>query len=236
MKLIARLGNRLHAPEQSRIALTSAWTAGADAIELAVTSTRDGHLVVAAGVARSGRTGAPIRIETLSLEELLRDFDASAAFPDGGGYRYRDTERFPGRRMSYELFPEILDEIPSKAELLVHLSDYPVLAQEHMRQVIDELAKRGRLRTTILFLCSPEPELLASARTTPSRPRTCLTGNQLPGRQILSELSAARADGVLVGDDFVFANDGTLTPLATALTRVVENDRSLCLRLRQGAR
>jgi hypothetical protein len=32
MKLIARFGNRHHAPEHSRIALLSAWTSGADAL------------------------------------------------------------------------------------------------------------------------------------------------------------------------------------------------------------
>jgi hypothetical protein len=109
MRILARRGNRLHAPESTRMALISAYTAGAGALELDVQMTRDGQLVV---------THDPAVADVDFAE--LRTRSASASFKPRGaaaGYRYR-----PGRKPDViERFGELLDLLPHDVPKLIGL-------------------------------------------------------------------------------------------------------------------
>src|SRR4051794_8984271 len=89
MKIAAHRGNRLHVPENTRIALLSAYTAGADVLEFDVQLTKDGHLVVSHDGTIDRLTGQPGKIIEMTRSELRKhDFGTTFALPNGVAYPY----------------------------------------------------------------------------------------------------------------------------------------------------
>lgn len=107
-RLIGHRGAPTEAPENTLASFAAAARAGADAIELDVRMTRDGHLVVAHD-ATCGRTvSGSGAIEAMSLDDV-RARDAGAWFSPG----------FAGERVP--LLSEVLRELPPKMALDVEI-------------------------------------------------------------------------------------------------------------------
>ena len=113
MKVAA--SNRLHAPENSRIALLSAFTSGADLLRFTVRLTADGQAVLAAEDDVRAATGVPGRVSAMTLAEV-RKLDFSATFMPRGspGFRYRAAGRAPVR---IEPLGDLLDVLPDEVDL-----------------------------------------------------------------------------------------------------------------------
>jgi glycerophosphoryl diester phosphodiesterase len=102
----AHQGGALEAPSSTLAALQLAVEAGADAIELDVHCTADGHLVVCHDATVDATTDGTGRIADLTLEELRR-LD--------NGYRFGPEEGFPwrGKGLQVATLGEILEAYPT---------------------------------------------------------------------------------------------------------------------------
>jgi glycerophosphoryl diester phosphodiesterase len=220
MRVLAHRGNRLHAPENTRIALISAYTAGADALEMDVQLTRDGQLVVSHDPTTERLTGDPRPIIEMDFDEL-RELSVSRTFEPRGaaaGYRYR-----PGAKPDViERFPALLDLLPRDVPKLVELKHDSSLAtgrrDEFVRAATDAIAARRMTGEVILY--SKDPENLTLAR------------QLLPGVRVASfdwERDAAaqvqlmvdlEADGAVVDVTTVLGPDGALTDAGRELERL----------------
>lgn len=87
-RLIARRGAARHAPENSLVALLSAYTAGADSLAIEVRRTADGQLVLAADDDLLRLTGTSAKVSTSDLADLLR-LDLSETFRPPGSPNFR---------------------------------------------------------------------------------------------------------------------------------------------------
>jgi Glycerophosphoryl diester phosphodiesterase family len=209
MLIAARRGNRVHAPENTLISLVSAWTSGADLVQVEVRMTRDAELVVAADPTTIRLTGRDGRIAELSLAELLApDYDVSVGFPDSGGYRYRDTELSPNRAVRFEPFAELLDELPGPLPLLVLVADDAGREAEVAERVVEALEARTRLEDCVLF--GDDPAVVRVLRRC-GAPMVGVNGvGRAPGEQA-DALTESGADAVLTEAHHVFADGGELT-------------------------
>lgn len=223
-RIAARRGNRAHAPENTRIAMISAWTSGADLLALDVRPTRDGTLVVAADATMQRLTGHPGEVAALPVGDLMDErYDVSQGFPDAGGYRYRDTARSPGRAVRVEVFDDLLDELPAGAELVVRVFDGP---GGPAGAVAATLAERGLLAATLLV--AAEPALVKELRAH-GADLVAVDGVELSPAEQEGLVAATDADGLVTGVASVISGDGTLTALGRTLA-----DRYAQGRLRAG--
>src|SRR4051812_5141998 len=98
MKITAHRGACLHAPENSRIALISGYTGGADVLELDVQTTADGSLVVVHDGTVDRLTGEHGIVGELTLAKL-RSLDFSKTFmPRGANSFHYFDPAVAGRR------------------------------------------------------------------------------------------------------------------------------------------
>ena len=111
MRVLAHRGNRLHAPENTRTSLVSAYTAGAGALELDVQLTKDGRLVVSHDPTTERVAGSNHTIIDTDLADL-RKLDVGETFRPRGAaeFHYRRPEK-PGDQI--ETFPHLLGELPA---------------------------------------------------------------------------------------------------------------------------
>ena len=119
MRVLAHRGNRLHAPENTRTSLVSAYTAGAGALELDVQLTKDGRLVVSHDPTTERVAGTNHSIIDTDLAEL-RKLDVGETFRPRGAseFHYRRPEK-PGDQI--ETFPHLLGELPADVPKVVEL-------------------------------------------------------------------------------------------------------------------
>ena len=122
MRIVAHRGTRHHAPENSRQALISAYTAGADVLEFDVQLTADDRLVISHDGTTDRLTGEAGRILDLTLHELRNTsgkYDFSATFnpPGDTSFRYYRARR----RLQVEVFDDMLDLLPRDVEKLIEL-------------------------------------------------------------------------------------------------------------------
>ena len=110
VRVLAHRGNRLHAPENTRTALLSAYTAGAGALELDVQLTKDGRLVVSHDPTTERVAGSNHTIIDTDLADL-RKLDVGETFRPRGAaeFHYRRPEK-PGDQI--ETFPDLLGSCP----------------------------------------------------------------------------------------------------------------------------
>src|SRR5436190_2882799 len=117
--ICARRGNRLNAPENTRAALISAYTAGADVLAMDLELTKDGYVVVMADPRTESLTGQDVEVAQADLQ-TLRKLDVSATFRPRGSTSF--AYRPPGRhQVEIETFPELLDLLPPDVWLLLDL-------------------------------------------------------------------------------------------------------------------
>ena len=119
MRIAAHRGTRLHAPENSRAAFVSAYTAGADVLEFDVQLTSDGALVLSHDGTTDRVTGKAGKIIDQSLEDLKK-LDWSETFEprNSPGFHYFTD---PKRMLAPLTFPAVLEALPDDVELLLEL-------------------------------------------------------------------------------------------------------------------
>ena len=151
MILGATAGSRVHAPEGTRVAYVSAYTAGADLLHVPVRRTADGAIVVAADATVERLTGAPGAIAELTLAQL-RALDWGATFRDADGAAYT----YPARVESVAM---LVDHLPPEPVLLIEILDGHA---ETVTKVIAALRHRGR--TARAMIAVHDEAGLATAR------------------------------------------------------------------------
>src|SRR5438046_4502625 len=157
--LAAHGGNRLHAPENSHVALLSAYTCGADVLEFAVQLTADGQPVVAARDSVTRLTGHAGTVAELRLSEL-RQLDFGATFSVRGSAATPWKIDPPEARL--ETLGGLLDQLPVEAVKVIEaVLTGAASAQDLVGRIVKTLRARDALSTTIL--CSDNPDVLRAA-------------------------------------------------------------------------
>ncbi|HYO60333.1 MAG TPA: glycerophosphodiester phosphodiesterase family protein [Actinomycetota bacterium] len=226
MRILAHRGNRLHVAENTRMALISAYTAGADVLEFDVQLTKDGELVVSHDATTERLTGDPRPIIDTDLADL-RKLNVSKTFKPRGSDDF--SYRPPGRkRDEIERFGPLLDLLPPDAEKLIELKSDSSLTtgrrDEFVTPFLDELARRHLLDSTVVY--SKDPDNLRLVRQLAPEVRIAAFDWELDDagqRDLLVELDA---DGLVVEVGSLLDGAGGLTDHARALERLYE-ERSL---------
>ena len=211
MRIVAHRGTRLNAPENSRIAVVSAFTAGADVIELDVQLTRDGRLVISHDGTIDRLTGQPGRILDMTLRELRHTegrYDFSATFQPFGSRYYR-----PGRRLQIELLDDLLDILPPELEKLLELKHDSCPDDEtrarFVRTAIETLELRGVIDTTVVY--SKDAAALRLARQLIPTLRIAAFDWELDGPEQVALMREVGADGLVTSVETVVNEGGELT-------------------------
>jgi glycerophosphoryl diester phosphodiesterase len=216
MRLAAHRGNRLHAPENTRIALISGYTGGADVLEFDLQLTKDGHLVVSHDPTTERLTGSPGRIVDLTSADLRKlDF--------GETFQPRNSPQFhfytePTRLLAIETFPALLEVLPEDVELLIELKHDSSLAtgrrDEFVGKAVDAIRRNGIEPRTVVY--SKDSDNLRLARTLAPELRLAAFDFELPPDQQLLLANSLQADGLVTDLDSVLAQ-GQLTAFGQAL-------------------
>src|SRR5215207_7472656 len=230
MRVLAHRGNRLHAPENTRVALVAAYTAGADALEFDVQLTRDGRLVVSHDptLARLAGEGQPI-IETDLAD--LRKLDVSSTFAPRGAAEYAYKQ--PGRRrIEVETFPALLDklqgDVPKVVELKHDSSVDTGRRDEFVHATMKAILERQMLDEIVLY--SKDPENLKLVRQVAPAARICTFDWETSASRQLDQVEELDADGIVIEIGELLTDAGSLTDTGKRLAEMHER-----LRLRVGA-
>ncbi len=220
MRVLAHRGNRLHAPENTRVALLSAYTAGADALELDVQLSRDGQLVVSHDPTLERLTGKPSTIAEMDVAEL-RKLDVSATFAPRGaaGYRYKQ----PGRkRVEVETLPALLDVLPRDVPKVIELKHDsavdPARGEVMVRATLEAINARRLLPEVVLY--SKDPETLRLVRRLAPTARICAFDWERTADEQLELMTELGADGVVIEIGLLLGDDGKLTDVARKLEKL----------------
>jgi glycerophosphoryl diester phosphodiesterase len=225
LRIVAHRGTRLQAPENSRQALLSAYTAGADVLEFDVQLTKDGRLVVSHDGTIARLTNEPGTILEMTLHELRHTrgkYDFSATFnPTGNdGFRYFR----PGRRLQIEIFEDLLDLLPRDVDKLIEFKhDSSPDVQTRRRFVIaglEGLRNRDLITNTVVY--SKDPETLRLIRELEPRLRIAAFDWELTGEEQIDLMLRCNADGLVTSIDTILDNSGMLTATGEKLQRAFQ--------------
>jgi glycerophosphoryl diester phosphodiesterase len=158
--IFAHRGASAHAPENTLAAFELAMTHDADAIELDVKLTSDGHVIVIHDATVDRTTGAHGKVRDMSLAEL-RALDAGSFF----------SSRFSGEKIP--MLEEVFEAVGRKIFINVELANYNA-PRDHLVESVCMLVKRFNLQKRVFF-SSFNPENLSKARSyLPEVPRGLL--------------------------------------------------------------
>ena len=135
--IFAHRGASAHAPENTLAAFELALQQGADAIELDVKLTVDGHVVVIHDATVDRTTGARGRVKDLSLAEL-RALSAGSFFAS-----HFSTEKIP-------MLEEVFEVLGKRLFINVELTNYNT-PRDHLVESVCMLVKKFNLQKHILF-------------------------------------------------------------------------------------
>lgn len=217
MKIAARGGNRLHAPENTPTALLAAYAAGADVLQLDVRPTRDGQLVVTRDPTLDRLTGQPGRVSDMDLADVLRQ-DVSATFRPrhAAAFQYYSN---PRHRMAMETLPELLDLLPPDIELLLGLGQDTSLPADRrdafVLAVADCLHERELTRRTVLY--ASDADSLALARHRVPGLRIVAYGPDLDPAGQLALMRDLEAQGLMTEAEMVLDRGGQLSDFGRQL-------------------
>lgn len=219
MRILAHRGNRLHAPENTRTALLSAYTAGADVLELDVQLTQDGHLVVSHDPTMERVTGEATVILEATLEQL-RKLNVSKTFKPRGAEAF--SYRPPGRRRDeIERFPELLQQLPSSVEKLIELKHDSSLETGRRDEFVEKAVAAIRAHSAIdrVVLYSKDPKNLSLARHLEPQIRIAAFDWELAPDERLALAHDLKADGLLVEIGELLGEGGALSSFGEELAR-----------------
>ena len=148
--IFAHRGASAHAPENTLAAFELALAQGADAIELDVKLSADGHVVVIHDTSVYRTTGAYGQVKDLSLAEL-RALDAGSFFSDKFS-----AEKIP-------MLEEVFETIGKKTFINVELTNYKT-PRDHLVESVCMLVRKFSLQKRVMF-SSFYPSNLAKARS-----------------------------------------------------------------------
>jgi glycerophosphoryl diester phosphodiesterase len=220
MRIAAHRGTRLHAPENSRQAFVSAYTAGADVLEMDLQMTKDGRVVVSHDGTTDRLTGETARIPDLTLDELRHTagrFDFSRTFNPFGveGYAYYR----PGRRLLIEEFEDLLDFLPLDVTLLIELkhdSSPDVTSRERFAlAVMTALRVRELVKGVVLY--SKDPRTLAALRALEPDVRVAAFDYERTPAEQLKLARELGAGGLVTQVSDVCDATSGITPFGTSL-------------------
>jgi glycerophosphoryl diester phosphodiesterase len=226
VRVLAHRGNRLHAPENTRIALVSAYTAGAGALELDVQLTKDGRLVVSHDPTTKRLAGENHAIIETDLAEL-RKLDVGETFKPRGAteFHYRRPEK-PGDQI--ETFPHLLGDLPADVPKVVELKHDSSLEtgrrDEFVKKTCDAIAERFKTDQVVLY--SKDPENLRLAREQLPGVRVAAFDWELSPEEQVALVEQHDTDGVVIELGAILGADGALTEAGKRLEQL-HADRGL---------
>jgi len=135
--IFAHRGASAHAPENTLAAFNLARTQGADAIELDVKLSADGHVIVIHDTTVNRTTGASGKVKDLTLADL-RALDAGSFF--SSDFR---SEKIP-------LLDEVFEAVGNRLFINVELTNYST-PRDHLIESVCSLVKKFNLQNRILF-------------------------------------------------------------------------------------
>ena len=227
MKIVAHRGTRLHAPENSKAALLSAWVAGADVLEFDLQLTKDDNLVLSHDGTTDRLTGTAGRILDLTLDEL-KALDWSATFrpPGSPDYRYYPPNADGPRKLSVLTFEEALRFLPEDAEFLIELkhdsADTPAHRETMVEKAIKLIKTRRLQNRTVVY--SKDTATIKLAREKLPTLRIAAFDFELSPTDQLELLKSSGADGLVTDLDSVMKN-GALTEFGTALGKFCHDNK-----------
>ena len=220
MRVLAHRGNRLHAPENTRTSLVSAYTAGAGALELDVQLTKDGRLVVSHDPTTERVAGSNHTIIDTDLAEL-RKLDVGETFRPRGAdeFHYRRPEK-PGDQI--ETFPHLLGELPADVPKVVEMKHDSSLdtgrRDEFVKKTCDAI--REQFKTDEVILYSKDPDNLRLAREQLPGVRVAAFDWEIPAADLLARVEELDADGVVIELGEILGDDGQLTDIGRRLEKL----------------
>ncbi len=158
--IFAHRGASAHSPENTMAAFSLAQAQGADAIELDVKLSADGHVVVFHDPTLDRTTNGSGRLAERPLEEL-RALDAGRSF----------SEAFRGEKIP--LLDDILEAFGRKLLIAVDLTNYTTPRDELVRKVC-ELIQKHALQNYVIFSSFLVANLMEAAQRLPDVPRGLL--------------------------------------------------------------
>jgi len=165
--IFAHRGASAHAPENTLAAFELAHTQGADAIELDVKLSADGHVIVIHDTAVNRTTGASGKVKDLKLADL-RALDAGSFF--SADFR---SEKIP-------LLEEVFEAVGNKLFINVELTNYST-PRDHLVESVCSLVKKFNLQKRILFSSFFAFNLAKARSYLPAVPRGLLAYGGLLG-------------------------------------------------------
>lgn len=219
MKIAAHRGGRLHAPENTRIALLSGYTAGADVLEMDAQLTRDGRLVVSHDGTIDRLTGQKGKLIDMDWADLRKLYF-------GATFQPQDVEafRYPAR---LELFPELLDLLPRHVWKLIELKHDSSLTtgrrDEFVQKAVEAVLHFGPASRVVFYSKDPDNLRLAH-QLAPQIPCAAFDWEQTPEMQIELALKL-EAQGLVTKLEDVLTPQGQLTDMGQELERLHASGR-----------
>lgn len=164
--VIAHRGSCAHAPENTLAAFTLAAEQGADAIELDVTLTRDGQIVVIHDDTLERTTDGTGRVDQLTYDEV-RCFDAGAKF----------NATYAGERVP--LLDQVIEAVGARLLINVELKSTTVRTTGLESKVVETLRRHNFIERVIVSSFNPlalvrvkrlEPRLACGLLYSPDEP------------------------------------------------------------------
>jgi glycerophosphoryl diester phosphodiesterase len=165
--IFAHRGASAHAPENTLAAFELALQQGADAIELDVKLSADGHVVVIHDPTVDRTTGAHGKVKDLSLADL-RSLDAGSFF----------SANFQGEKIP--TLEEVFEAVGRRTFINVELTNYST-PRDHLVESVCMLVKKFGLQKRVLFSSFLPGNLAAARRYLPEVPAGLLALDGLLG-------------------------------------------------------
>lgn len=153
LRLSAHRGNVAHSPENTRAALISAFTAGADVLEIDMQQTADGEIVALAPDALPRMAGLNGSVAGMTLAEL-RTTDFGARFSVRGASATPAAARRGVPLARVETLGGLLDVLPADATLLLNVHTANAGAEKFARALVDLLERRNAMSRVLIASAS----------------------------------------------------------------------------------
>lgn len=228
MKIAAHRGNKLHAPENTLNAFISAYTSGADILELDLQLTKDNVLVVShdGSINRlCAVNGEEVKIENNTLKELRwSDFDFSESFNPNkvNDFKYYRTSK----RMQLEQFSILLDKLPKDILKLIELKHDSSKSKERrqlfIKSFLMEINNRKLWNEVIVY--SKDKLTIRLIKQLQPKIKVAVFDWELEATAQLKLLTEEKADGLVTDLDSVIS-EGTLTEFGKELQELFRNNK-----------